>query len=81
MTIAVYLPGGGSWPQPLGEASAQNALTYCIQDSGSGRVQVITVANGSQHIDVALQLIGESVRIAGSWATVNGQRMSSLVAL
>ena len=26
-------------------------------------------------------MIGESVRIPGSWATVNGQRMSSLVAL
>jgi hypothetical protein len=65
----------------LGEASAQHALTHCIQDSGSGRVQVVTLANVSQHIDLALQLIGESVRIAGSWATVNGQRMSSLVAL
>jgi hypothetical protein len=81
VTIAVYLPDDGSVPQPLGEASAQHALTHCIQDSGSGRVQVVTMANVSQHIDLALQLIGESVRIAGSWATVNGQRMSSLVAL
>ena len=81
MTIAVYLPDDGSLPQPLGEASARHALTHCIQHSGADRVQVVTVANVSQHIDVALQLIGESVRIAGSWATVNGQRMSSLVAL
>ncbi|MBL8070276.1 MAG: hypothetical protein JNM35_04180 [Nitrospira sp.] len=81
VTIAVYLPDDGSLPQPLGEASARHALTHCIQHSGADRVQVVTVANVSQHIDVALQLIGESVRIAGSWATVNGQRMSSLVAL
>ncbi len=54
MTIAVYLPDDGSVPQPLGEASAQHALTHCIQDSGSGRVQVVTMANVSQHIDLAL---------------------------
>lgn len=81
MQIAVYLPDDGSVPQPLGEASSRHAFTHCIQDYGSYRVQVVSVANLSQHIDVAMQLIGESVRIAGSWATVNGQRMSSLVAL
>ena len=32
-------------------------------------------------IDLALRAIGESVRIPGVWATVGGQRMSSLVAL
>lgn len=37
--------------------------------------------NFPEHIEIALQAIGESVRIPGAWSAVGGQRMSSLVAL
>ena len=81
MNIVVYLPADCSLPHLLGEEAAQQAFTHSLEENGSDRCHVVTFANLPEHIDTALQVIGESVRISGSWATANGQRMSSLVAL
>lgn len=81
MKIAVYLPVDCSLPCPLGEEAWRHTFIHSLEQSESGRSQVVTFARLPEYIEVALQVIGESVRIPGSWATVNGQRMSSLVAL
>ncbi|MCS6319461.1 MAG: hypothetical protein H8K05_17140 [Nitrospira sp.] len=79
--IAVYLPDDYSLPCPLGEEAWRHTFIHSLEQSESGRSQVVTFAKLPEYVEVALQVIGESVRIPGSWATVNGQRMSSLVAL
>ncbi len=81
VNVAVYLPDGCPMPHPLGSASVQHAYTHRIEHDGSERIHVVSFVGLPEHIDVALQVIGESVRIPGAWATVGGQRMSSLVAL
>lgn len=81
MKIAVYLPDDGSLPQPLGKEAWRHTFTHRIDVHGAVRSHVVTFASLPEHIEVALQVIGESVRVPGAWATVNGQRMSSLVAL
>lgn len=81
MEIAVHLPDDGSLPHPLGEEEWRHTFSHSVEAHGAERSQVVTFVSLPEHIEVALQVIGESVRIPGSWATVNGQRMSSLVAL
>ncbi|HRB17837.1 MAG: hypothetical protein IT389_14465 [Nitrospira sp.] len=81
MKIAVHLPDNGALPHLLGEEAWRHTFTRRIDVHGAARSHVVTFASLPEHIDVALQVIGESVRIQGAWATVNDQRMSSLVAL
>ncbi|MCW5800044.1 MAG: hypothetical protein LZF60_170099 [Nitrospira sp.] len=38
---------------------------------------MVTFINLLEHIDLALQAIGESIRISRAWAAVGEQRMSS----
>lgn len=79
--ITLYLPDDSSLPFPIGEHSPQQAFAHRIEETGSGLHHVVTFTGLPEHIDLALQAIGESVRIPGAWAAVGGQRMSSLVAL
>ncbi len=81
MDITLYLPSDASLPYPLRTHSAQKTFTQDFESTASGLHLVVNFKNLPQHIDVALETIGESVRIPGAWATVGGQRMSSLVAL
>ena len=81
MDITLYLPDDSSLPFPLREHSLEQAFTHRMEEAGSGLHHVVNFADLPDHIDVALQAIGESVRIPGAWAAVGGQRMSSLVAL
>ena len=67
-------------PFLIGEAPT-DTFTHRVEETGSGPHHVVSFVGLPEHIDVALRAIGESVRIPGSWATVDGQRMSSLVAL
>lgn len=81
LDITLYLPGNASLPCPISEHSTEQAFTHGIEVTGSGLHHVVTFADLPEHIDLALQAIGECVRIPGAWAAVGGQRMSSLVAL
>jgi len=79
--IAVYLSVDCSLPYLLGEEAWRHTFIHSLEQSESGRSQVFTFARLPEYIEVALQVLGESVRIPESWATVNGQRRSGLVAL
>ncbi len=79
--ITLYLPDGAPWPYLLSEHSREQAFTHDVEETGAGLHHVVNFTNLPEHIDLALQAIGEFARIPGAWATVGGQRMSSLVAL
>lgn len=70
--ITLYLPDDSSLPFPIGEHSPQQAFSHRIEETGSGLHHVVTFTGLPEHIDLALQAIGESVRIPGAWAAVGG---------
>lgn len=72
MDITLYLPDDSSLPFPIGEHSPQQAFSHRIEETGSGLHHVVTFTGLPEHIDLALQAIGESVRIPGAWAAVGG---------
>ncbi len=81
MQITLYLPGDALLPDPVSQPFAVPAFTHVLEETGSGLHHVVTFVKLPEYIELALQAIGESVRIPGAWAAVGGQRMSSLVAL
>lgn len=81
MDITLYLPDESSLPVPIRAHSPRHTFTYRIEETGAGLHHAVTFTNLPERIDIALQALGESVRIPGAWAAVGGQRMSSLVAL
>lgn len=81
VNVALYLPGETAVPPKVSAAAADEDCTHRIEETGCGPHHVLTFPELPRGIDLALRVIGESVRIPGAWASVGGQRMSSLVAL
>ncbi len=81
VTIALYVPSETALPRKVDEAANGETCTHHIEETSCGPHHVLTFAGLPHSIDLVLRVIGESVRIPGAWATVGGQRMSSLVAL
>lgn len=83
MNVVVHLPADCSLPHPMAGTLARQAFSrrITIEEAGHDRYYLVTFPDLPQYIDLALQLIAESVRIPGAWASIDGQRMSSLMAL
>ncbi len=81
VNVALYVPSETALPRKVREAASVGVCTHCIEETACGPHHVLTFAGLPDSLDPLLRLIGELVRIPGTWATVGGQRMSSLVAL
>ena len=81
VNVALYVPSDTVLPRKVHEAAHGEACTHRIDETGCGPHHVLTFADVPDSLDLMLRVIGELVRIPGAWATVGGQRMSSLVAL
>lgn len=81
VNVSLYVPGDMTLPPKLSDAATGEDCTLRFAETGCGPHHVLTFPELPRGIDLALRVIGESVRIPGAWATVGGQRMSSLVAL
>lgn len=60
---------------------AQQAPSFTMEGIGAQRVASGLFPSLPTGIDLAIQLIGETVRLTGAWASVNSKRMSSLARL
>ena len=60
---------------------AQRAPTYSMDWVDGERIGVAIFPSLPKGIDLALQLIGEAIRVEGAWASVNAKPMSSLTKL
>lgn len=81
VNIALYVPRETALPSKVREATTDEACTHRIDETDGGPHDVLTFTGLPDSLDLLLLVIGELVRIPGVWATVGGQRMSSLVAL
>ena len=72
LDITLYLPGDAFLPCLISEHLTEQAFTHGIEETGSGLQHVVNFVNLPGHVDLALQAIGECVRIPGAWAAVGG---------
>lgn len=81
VNVALYVPRETALPSKVREAATGEVCTHRLEETDCGPHHVLTFAGLPDSLDLLLRVIGELVRIPGVWATVGGQRMSSLVAL
>ena len=60
---------------------AQQAPIFLVEGIGAQRVASGIFPSLPTGIDLAVELIGETVRLSGSWASINSKRMSGLTRL
>lgn len=60
---------------------AQQAPIFLVEGIGAQRVARGIFPSLPAGIDLAVQLVGETVRLSGAWASINSKRMSSLTRL
>lgn len=81
MNLVVHIPHRMTEEDSGALILAQRAPTFIIEWVERERVCIATFPDLPKNIDLALQLIGESVRIHGAWASVNARPMSNLTKL
>lgn len=81
VNVALYVPSDTALPRHVDRAARGKDCAHRIEETGWGPHRVFTFFDVSRSLDLVLRMIGELACIPGTWATVGGQRMSSLVAL
>ncbi|MEC4890309.1 MAG: hypothetical protein RI101_09650 [Nitrospira sp.] len=81
MNLVVHIPHRVTEEDSGALSLAQRAPTFIMESEGEERVCIATFPDLPKGIDLALQLIGESVRIHGAWASINARPISNLTKL
>ncbi|MBI4000238.1 MAG: hypothetical protein HY348_00440 [Nitrospira defluvii] len=81
MNVVVYLPADCVLPDFTAKEVVRRALSHTIEEVGADRCRRVTFSDLAQPIELALRVVGESVRIPGAWASIDGPPVSSLMAL
>jgi hypothetical protein len=81
VNLVVHIPHRGTELESNALSLAQRAPTYTMEWVHGERVGVAMFPSLPNKIDLALQVLGESIRIDGAWASVNSKRMSNLTKL
>lgn len=81
MNLVVHLPRTAEVEDSSALSLAQRAPTFTSEWAGGERIHVAVFHDLPGSLDLALQLVGESVHIRGAWASVNARPVSSLTKL
>lgn len=81
MNLVVHIPHRITEEESGALSLAQRAPTFTIEWDNGERVGTAVFPSLPQGIDLALQLIGEAVRLEGAWASMNARPISSLTKL
>lgn len=81
VNVELYVPGDSAVLRKISEAVIRKVRSHRFEETDAGTYHVLTFPRLPQSIDAVLLVIGALARIPRAWATVGGQRMSSLVAL
>lgn len=81
MNLVMHIPHRMTEEDSGALSLAQRAPAFIMELAGAERVCIATFPDLPKGIDLALQLIGESVCIPGAWASVNARPMSNLTKL
>ena len=79
MQLVFHIPSPADHVQALSWAKqAPCFITEWIDDQ---KIAIALFPSLPHGIEIALQLVGECIRLSGAWATINGRAMSSLTRL
>ena len=81
MNLVVYLPHQVAEIDSSALSLAQRAPIFTVRQMNGQQVDIAQFPSLPERVDDALQLIGEAIRFAGAWASVNDRPVSSLAKL
>lgn len=81
MILVVHLPYDTTEESASALSLARRAPSFAIVQTRMRRTAVVTFPSLPTHIDLAVELVGEAVRLPEAWATVNATPLSSLTKL
>ena len=81
MNLVVHIPCRSIDDSLNALSFARRAPTFTVEWVNDERVAIAIFPSLPVGIDLAVQLVGESLRLSGAWASVNAKPFSSLVRL
>jgi hypothetical protein len=81
MSLGVHIPYRADEESSRALSLAQQAPSFSMEWVEDQKVAIAIFSSLPAGIDLAVQLIGEAVRLSGAWASVNSKRISSLTKL
>ena len=81
MNLVVHIPHQVAIDDSGALGLAQRAPAFILDRSGGQQICIATFPDLPKGIDLALQLVGEIVRVRGAWATVDTRPISNLTKL
>jgi len=81
MNLAVHIPCRVDEDSARALSLAQQAPSFTIKWVDDQKVAMGMFPSLPSGIDLAVQLVGESVRLSGAWASINSERISSVTKL
>lgn len=81
MNLVVHVPDDTTDESASALSLARRAPTFTVELVDHRRIAVAVFPSLPEGIDVAVQLVGEAVRVPGAWASVNARPQSSLTRL
>lgn len=79
--LAVHIPYRVDEDSVRALSLAQQAPSFTMKWVDAQKVAMGTFPSLPSGIDLAVQLVGETVRLSGAWASINSERMSSVTKL
>ncbi len=81
INLIVHLPYGVDEDSARALSLAQRAPSFTVEWTGHRRMAVAIYSSLPNGLNEAVQLVGESVRLPGAWASLNAKPLSSLTGL
>ncbi len=81
MNLIVHLPYRVDEDSSRALSLAQRAPSFTVEWTGHRRMAVAIFSSLPKGLEEAVQLVGESVRLPGAWASLNAKPLSSLTGL
>jgi hypothetical protein len=78
MNLVVHLPYAETEHHPGALSLAQRAPTFTVEWMNGERVAIAVFPSLPEGLDLAVQLVGESMGLVGAWASINAKPLSSL---
>lgn len=81
MNLVVHIPYQANEESSRALSLARQAPSFTMEWVDDQKVAIAIFYSLPAGIDLAIQLVGEAVRLSGAWASVNSKRISSLTKL
>ncbi|HLZ34569.1 MAG TPA: hypothetical protein VKP13_11160 [Nitrospira sp.] len=81
MHLVVYIPHRTDEESSLALSLARQAPSFTVEWANDHKMVIAAFPSLPEEIEAAVRLVGEAVRLAGAWASMNSKPVSSLTKL